>query len=627
LIAIYGIFNFDGAQVDEKQMVAMREAILGPESLAPDIWRHDSGAFGVCHYGQGTEELANSRPLSKTGGDQKLALVSCARLDNREELADLLEVSREDLSGTTNDELMLLSYERWGEDCPAYLLGDFVFVIWDGLKKSLVFARDHVGIKPLFYYRDGSRIAFSSEYRALFDNRYVPKDISDEAVAIYLRYGELYHPRLTFLSAIEKLPPATTMTVSAAGIKEHIYWRPEDARPLALESLDDYAERLRELLENAVQVRLGDDAVVGSHLSGGLDSSSISEIAASKLHSQHRTLHAFCWFAPPSGEAESDEGLMVAQGLADKLKFELHCTSFGTQDMSDILMNHNLAGHDNVDVWYEHTVRKNAASLGISRILSGWGGDQFITNHGAMRYLETFWQGAIVETLLDLYRATYGKKFRLLHFFKFSFQELVIRPLPSWFPGGRKRLPDINYLRAAKPDFAKYSRQVARSVQPESWSVRGDQLAQYHSGHLQNRLESWAVAGQGAGVEYCYPLLDKRLIEFALGVPAYLYRRRGVSRFLFRYAIKDVLSREIWGSNLKPEPLRAELIIENARGALEIWRRKNTTISTNSPYIDCDRLARLLDEVLADSSVMRPRSVFKLLTVLKSILILNIKSA
>ncbi|MEH6589997.1 MAG: asparagine synthase-related protein [Halioglobus sp.] len=624
MIAIYGVFHLDSSSVDEGPMLAMRDAILAPDSAQPVFTSHSRGFLGTCHYGTFSEDKPQPKLFSTGDSGSEITVISSARLDNREELAELLGIERARLEETTNNELILFSYQRWGKDCPARLLGDFVFAIWDEKKCSLFLARDHVGIKPLFFYRDGQRIVFSSEYRALFDNEYVPKKLSDEAVAIYLRSGELYHPRLTFVSAIKKLPPATIMTETCDGTSEYVYWRPEDAEAVEYKTTQEYADKLRELLESAIRVRLGDAAAVGAHLSGGLDSSTIAAIAASQLRGQQRTLHAFTWFPPGSHNVKSDEGLGIAERLAEDLGFRLHCTPFEATDMRDLLLNHNLARHDTVDLWYEHRVRDHARELGVSTILTGWGGDQLITNYGAIRYAETFWQGNVTATLRDIYSATRGRNFRWLHLLKISFAELLIRPLSILRSGGRKTTAKPDYMGVATSELEQIARRLPVPPVSKALSVRADQLAQYRSGHLLNRLESWAVSGQGVGIEYCHPLLDKRLIEYALGIPARLYRLRGASRFIFRFAIKDTVPEDIWQHALKAEPIRAELIVEKMRAALIVWRENNVGSLAESKHVDIGKLMILIDDVLAEPAALSAESAFRLLTAIKSIMVLNL---
>jgi asparagine synthase (glutamine-hydrolysing) len=184
------------------------------------------------------------------------------------------------LQGEVSDsQLILAAYIKWGEDCPQHLLGDFIFVIWDGHKQQLFCARDHFGVKPFYYhYAAGKRFAFATEIKAVLGLPDVPRQLNEVRVAEHLL--ELNEdPTITLYEDILRLPAAHSMTVSRKGIQQQRYWSLDPTRELRLGSDEEYAQKFREIFTEAVRCRLRSAFPVGSTLSGGLDSSSIVCVA------------------------------------------------------------------------------------------------------------------------------------------------------------------------------------------------------------------------------------------------------------------------------------------------------------------------------------------------------------
>lgn len=550
------------------------------------------------------------------------------QIHNRASLAEKLGIAVIEHTLPSATELILAAYRSWGEDCGRHLLGEFVFAIVDTAVPQIFCVRDAIGIKPFFYFLDGNEFVCGNDVRQVADCEAVPERLCDEAVAIYLRRGELYHPELTFYEAIRKLPPAHTITVGRALVKKQKYWNLNDCPPIELNSFEAYSARLLELLEDAVKVRLDEGENLGVHLSGGLDSSTITALAAPAVLAQGCQVHSYSWMSPPENQAELENPeWSVAEKVAAACGTQHHYTDLNSDDILHILETHNLADHDSVDLWYEFAVRNQARQSDVKTILSGWGGDQFITAYGNDRYAETFWRGHVVSSLIDLYRATAGKPGRLRHFISLFLSEIVLPVLPGWLldRSGESEFYSRDYLAASTAEFEAVTRKLQKRPAPSPGiTLKGQQLDEYEINHLVNRLESWAVSGKRVGIEYRYPLLDKRLVEFALGLPADLYRRRGIPRYLFRWTVSKLLPREVWEGSLKAEPLRVRRLMDSSREAVLRWREKQEECLPVHPYIDRRRLYNLIDKIESQEPNMEVDYIFMVVTAIKSILVLNI---
>ena len=203
--AIVGMLFADGRPVDPGDLERMTAPLAhrGPDGKG--TWL--GGRVGLGHLLlTTTPESQNERlPLERDG----LTITADARLDNRDELLRALDIS----PAAPDGELILAAYGRWGEACPARLLGDFAFAVWDTRRRILFAARDHFGVKPLYYFCSPGVFAFASELKALLPVPFVPRRLDEERVADYLlSLGE--DTESTFYRDIRRLPPAHTITAT-----------------------------------------------------------------------------------------------------------------------------------------------------------------------------------------------------------------------------------------------------------------------------------------------------------------------------------------------------------------------------------------------------------------------------
>jgi asparagine synthase (glutamine-hydrolysing) len=480
-------------------------------------------------------------------------------------------------------------------------------------------ARDHLGVKPLFLYQDSTCLVFATDVAGVLGYPRVSTALSDEAVAQFLAQGELYSDRQTFYRDVRKLPPATRLVIAPSGVTERVYWEPAMAPKLAYQSTEDYVHELRSLFESAVAVRLPDAGLVGTHLSGGLDSSAIAFQAAK----QGADLKAWTWMRTPGsaserGCAEWERSLSVAQQLGVDLEF----TDLDPAQMEAFLDADLLAVGDSTDLYYEYWVRHKAKADGVQVMLSGWGGDQFISNQGYYRYFETFWRGSLLATLEDIWDHSKVAQVPLRRFLGLCFR-YILKPL---VPSPSLLMPKYSFLKFANPEIAALgvTQKFANGPPLSGVHIRSQQLDELRYGHIRNRLEGWAVAGGRAGIEYRYPLLDKRIVEFALGLPPELYLQRGYPRYIFRAAMSEDLSAEICWKEAKREPLRVSEGLAAGRRSLIAWRKGGPAVE--SRYINTSALNSWVDGIDQSSCQDSSRHVLDLLSAFKAKLVLNLEA-
>src|SRR3989344_3466313 len=170
----------------------------------------------------------------------------------------------------SDTEVILAAYRKWGEDCVKKFNGIFAFAIWDRMKREIFLARDHNGIKPLYYYLDGGKFIFSSEIKSILEHE-VPRRLNREAFNHYLRV--LYVPEpLTMFEGIYKFPQASRALFKDGKLFIEKYWSAEPGNYIDI-SREHLEEELRNRLERAVKTQFISDRPLGLYLSGGIDSS------------------------------------------------------------------------------------------------------------------------------------------------------------------------------------------------------------------------------------------------------------------------------------------------------------------------------------------------------------------
>ena len=270
MCGIAGFVDFSGLDPSDARarIKRMTDSI---EHRGPDA----EGFYVDSHAALGHRRLSiidlgsGQQPMAAAEG--RVQIVFSGEIYNFQPLRAELE-GRGHLFRTQSDtEVILQAYLAWGEQCVERLFGMFAFAIWDARQQRLFMARDRVGKKPLYFRRDGSRIVFASELKALRAAGMCPHSVDPEAVDWYFTLGYIPAP-LTIYNDVRKLPAARCLTVDASGERERTYWQlrfeQADRR-----SLEEVVDELGSLLDQAVGCRLVSEVPLGAFLSGGIDSS------------------------------------------------------------------------------------------------------------------------------------------------------------------------------------------------------------------------------------------------------------------------------------------------------------------------------------------------------------------
>jgi asparagine synthase (glutamine-hydrolysing) len=262
--------NFDGSPADRSLLGRMKDAIAhrGPDGEGEFI--SQGVALGhrrlsIIDVGGGAQPISNE--------DDSIQIVFNGEIYNYVELREELLKSGHVFKTNSDTEVIIHGYEQWGLDCVSRFNGMFAFALWDERKKQLFIARDHLGIKPLYYVELGKRLLFASEIKSLLADRECPKavDINSLGQLFTLRY--VASPD-TMFERIKKIPPGHWMLATAKGIKIERFWKwTPKIRTGVPES--ELVKTYQDLLEDAVRLQMRSDVPVGLFLSAGVDSGAL----------------------------------------------------------------------------------------------------------------------------------------------------------------------------------------------------------------------------------------------------------------------------------------------------------------------------------------------------------------
>ena len=548
---IFGLYHSDQRPVDISDAECIQKAM---QHWQPD----DKGMYidGEIMLGQlmlhNTPESFHEKLPYIT--DNKIITADC-RLDNREDILNWLQEFPH-ITGNTPDSLLILFlYLKFGSDCVQYLEGDFVFVIFDKFKRTVFAARDRMGVKPFYYYKESDFFVFASEKKGILSLEKVNKEINEKFV--YQIMAEI-EPELeeTFHKHIYSLPPAHTLTVTNDNFRKSCYWRLDLPQLLNLKKEEDYIDAFRAEMTRAVKCRLRTVFPVAVELSGGLDSSGITGLAA-KLIADKDKLFSFSNVMPVNESGEKE--------YADEEKFIDEVIQFNGirnfvkntgSNWKNFLEPHelNFAAHSGVEAysaWWQEPLRKAMADRGIRVTLSGFPGDEAITNNGSFYFHDFIREGKYIDFLKV---ALEKKQYDVL------LKKIISNVLPD---------PVVDFIRKPKSvDFKRNSFlldldlesdlvrefQSKQSPHPDSYKeFIAHRVTRPHSTFRMQSETSFSIRHR---LEPRYPLADTRLLSFFLSLPSALIGHPQINRYMFRRGMEGLMPENIrWRVDKKAAPL------------------------------------------------------------------------
>ena len=377
MCGIAGIFNLNGEPVSPVSLRRMTDAIKhrGPDSEGFYV----DSFIGLGHRRLAIIDLSRAGHQPMVTDDKEFAITYNGEIYNFQGLKVELENLGHKFRSRTDTEVVLHAYVQWGADCIHRFNGMFAFAIWDRMRQELFIARDRYGIKPLYYSFYGTTFLFASEQKAILSHPEIPKTVDLEALLEYFTFQNIFTDK-TLLKGVKMLPAGHWAKLSLGHLTNTLelqrYWDFDFREPNQPASEEEYIEELDRLFRQAVNRQLVSDVELGSYLSGGMDTGSITSIAATQLP----YIKTFtCGF-----DLHSASGLELA--FDEREKAELMSYLFKTEhyemvlkagDMERILPK--LAWHleePRVGQSYPNFYAAQLASKFVKVVLSGTGGDE-----------------------------------------------------------------------------------------------------------------------------------------------------------------------------------------------------------------------------------------------------------
>lgn len=511
MCGIAGIFNVDGKPISINLLRKMTDVIRHRGPDGEGFWTHSFIGFG--HRRLAIIDLSPLGHQPMQNDDGSLVISYNGEVYNFLNIRIELEALGYKFHSRTDTEVILKSYEEWGKDCVHKFNGMFAFAIWNNKENELFLARDRYGIKPLYYYHKNGTFLFASEIKALLQHSDVSVSVSIEALNEYFSFQNIFTD-LTLFEGVKMLPAASTMTVKLGGngapvVKE--YWDFEFREEQGFSEAECEAE-LKRLFELSVNRQLIADVEIGSYLSGGMDSGSITCIAARNFENLKTFTCGFDLSSASGLELAYDERTK-AEYLSNQYKTEHYEVVLKAGDMERIM--HDLIWHLEdlrVGQSYPNYYISRLASKFVKVALSGSGGDELFAGY-PWRYYR-----AVINDDAEHYVEKYYRYWQRLipDSYKPKFYSADIYP----------KIWDYQ----TKDVFNKVlSHKMGSSISPEQYvnlSLYFEAKTFLHGLFVVEDKLSMAHS-----LETRVPFLDNELVDFAMRVPVH-YKLRNLSEVI-----------------------------------------------------------------------------------------------
>lgn len=613
---IYGKWNLEGKPIEKEILDACASTLNYWRADCQDTWLKETIGLGHLMLYNTPESLTEKLPYYDSLS--KITITADARIDNRADLFQQLNIPHAFREGMPDSQLILKAYQKWGEHCPKYLYGAFAFAIWDEGANQLFCARDQIGIRPFYYHHQTGVFAFSTEIKGLLAIPTISKTV-DSTYLLSLLTGIGDFNDHTFYNQIKLLLPAHSLMVTSDGLKIKKYWTLNPKAKIKLASDDEYNEMYKSLLDEAVTCRLRTNYPIASHLSGGLDSSGIAALAHQKLKDNNELLYTY------SNAFPDDKDWSGVYGYQDEYDKVLDVLKFTGIEHNHKMTKSHLSYLEEVGVFLKanahprrssvflntYRIAHQAANMGVRTMLTGFTGDEVATTNASgflqyyfenLQWLKlwkalSYRKGNSIKNFYYIARSVFNHKFKR---FKKAPTSLVTDKFQSFI--GNKRffeLIEINFKEQLKNQSYKtsFSNQLL--------------INRIQSRFIDERLELESLASIPYKIENRYPLADVRLIEFTLATPLEQKVAFGEGRWLFKRAMKGILpnnvieqnKRYLKASTVPYEPIHQQSDYRKIQALLA-----NT--SNNDNIIDYKVVKRLLEDQIEMNTLKGHGKVF-----------------
>jgi asparagine synthase (glutamine-hydrolysing) len=483
-------------------------------------------------------DLSFAGHMPMLSADGALVVTHNGEIYNYREIRERLRGLGHEFRSNTDTEVILRAFVQWGPECLPHFNGMFAFAIWDRGSRQLFLARDRLGVKPLYYTWQGSRLLFASEIKSILAARHHAAEMNREALATFLKYQFVPWPD-TLFRGIRKLEPAHYAIFSQGELTVRRYWQPPAPQDAHVPSGDELAA----LVDDAVKIRLVSDVPVGIFLSGGVDSSLVAAIAT-----RHRRALASYTVTFTEGGNRYDES-EAARSVADYLGLQNHevsCNGLeGAERLPDLIWYLDEPVAENL-IYPSFALCRAARKL-FTVALSGEGADEvffgyrYYTLEAMRRRFAGFVPGLArraARSLFDRIEISDHPQRRAMAYLAAESSEDAFHAWAGAFFSPRQLSELIT------PDWYAPSRAVTEMRQrlPSIPLRDGVGLSPFYDLHF--RMVDYILSvkdkmSMSVGLEIRSPFMDYRLVEASFGLPA----ERKIRGSETKIALREVAAR------------------------------------------------------------------------------------
>ena len=542
MCGIVGLYHFDRTHnVDKKILIQMREIMIhrGPDGCG----LHLDNNFGFAHRRLSIIDLdGGKQPLCNEDGSIWVSFNG--EIYNYIELRNLLLKKGHKFKTKTDTECLVHLYEEFGIDFVKRINGMFAFAIWDSKQRKLIIVRDRLGIKPLYYYLNGHSFIFASEIKSILKyDKVVPK-VDRVGVKEYLIFRYLSGENSLFKD-IKKLLPGNILTVEDGGnVSSRCYWDINSEWNEKGQTDSDVINEIDYLLKQSVKYRLIADVPVGAYLSGGVDSSVVTAIAANMVG---KNVETFCvGFDLPDWDERT-----FSKKTAARYRTKHHELIIRENDFRDYLKLLNwhfdepISHPNSVPLYHLSKYARNYVKV----VLTGEGADELFGGY-PRHYL------VLMYSYLNKYK---DKTAYILSKFLKNFPQRKIQKIAKAFESDKNSLvlfnSAFNYVEdiekllvpesTTNNDSYLYYRQQCFNSFNEKEDITEALLKLEIKTYLVSALERLDKMSMATGLEARVPILDHNLVEYVVGLPQRYKMRNFTNKYIFKKYSKRYLDNEV----------------------------------------------------------------------------------
>lgn len=514
----------------------------GPDGEGTKI----SGSAGLVHRRLAIIDLTDEGLQPMTNEDRTLWLVFNGEIYNFVELREELEGKGHRFHSRSDTEVILHAYEEWGTACLSRFNGMWAFALWDEKKQQLFCARDRFGIKPFYYTVAGGSFLFASEIKALLAHPDAGPQPEERTLGTYLAWGVLDHSARTMFEGVLQLEPAHALVVTHEGVQQPFRYWDVQVNPDIRSPVPDAeaASRLLALLKDATRIHLRSDVAVGTCLSGGIDSSTLTVLINNLIREE----------APKSvGERQKTFSAVFSDKRFDESRYideivaatgvDAHRVEPSPQQLWDDigrLVYFQDEPFGSLSIYAQYCVMRLARD-DVKVVLDGQGADELLAGYLA-------YQGTYIGSLIRSFR--WGTALRelvgsLRHhggFFRSAFRQL------------RERQKRRNLLKCTGEPVNRYRGSPDRVLYRELTATNLPALLHYED---RNAM--------AFSIESRVPFLDYRFAEYVAGLPLDQKIKSGVTKRVLRAAINGIV----------PESIRCRMDKMGFVTPEEVWMKED----------------------------------------------------